>query len=249
MKFSCIFARIAVGLSLLWLSGAIQAAAPAQARSPSRWERDIQAFERQDQIQPPPPHAVLFLGSSSIRLWTNLAQDFPKISVINRGFGGSYISDSVHYFHRIVLPYRPRLIVFYAGTNDINDGKSPEQVLVDFQELVALMKAHLPQARLAFIAMAPNPARWAKIDQFRAANRLIRNYTRRDNRLVYVDVHSAMLDRRGKPLADIFVKDQLHMNGKGYEIWRQVVGRQLNLFEDPRNTPRLKGAQVLSLGF
>ncbi|HXG46302.1 MAG TPA: SGNH/GDSL hydrolase family protein [Methylomirabilota bacterium] len=163
------------------------------------------------------------MGSSSIRLWKSLAQDFPRHPVLNRGFGGSQISDSIHFAERIVLPYRPRQIVMYAGGNDINAGKSPEQVAGDFKAFVAKVHAALPQTRVAYISIAPNPARWAQVEKVRKANQLIEEFTRSDPRLTFIDVYSRMLGDDGKPKPDIFVEDRLHMNARGYEIWRRTV--------------------------
>src|SRR4029077_15673731 len=137
---------------------------------------------------PPPPGAVLFIGSSSIRLWKTLAADFPQQRVLNRRFGGSQIIDSVRYAKRIVSPYKPRLIVLYAGGNDINAGKTPEQVFTDYQAFVAKLHMALPQAKIAYISIAPNPARWAQVERGKAANQLIEAHTKTDPRLTFIDV-------------------------------------------------------------
>jgi lysophospholipase L1-like esterase len=211
--------RSAVILALL--------AAGALAQTTNRWEKDIAAFEAQDRTNPPPKNAVLFIGSSSIRLWKTLAQDFPESKVINRGFGGSQIVDSVSFVDRIVVPYRPERIVMYAGGNDINAGKTPEQVASDFKEFVAKVHAKLPETRIAYISIAPNPARWAQVDRVKRANELIREFTTTDTRLQFIDVFPHMLGEDGKPLPEIFVEDRLHMNEKGYAIWKRVVGAAL----------------------
>jgi len=134
----------------------------------NKWETDIAAFEASDRTNRPPKSPLVFVGSSSIRLWKTLAQDFPKHHVVNRGFGGSEISDSVQFADRIVIPYRPRLIVMYAGGNDIHNGKSPETVFNDFKAFVAKVHALLPKTRIAYISIAPNPARWSEVDKVRA---------------------------------------------------------------------------------
>jgi hypothetical protein len=133
-----------------------------------RYEKEIKAFEKADQANPPSKNAILFIGSSSIRRWKSLAKDFPGRCVINRGFGGSQISDLIYYSDRIVIPYQPRLIVFYAGVNDVHDGKKPEQVLEDFKAFVAKIHQALPQARIDFISIGPSPARWKDVDAVRA---------------------------------------------------------------------------------
>ena len=189
----------------------------------ARWEKEIAAFEAADRTNPPPAGGILFIGSSSIRLWKTLAQDYPRHQVLNRGFGGSQIADSTHFAERIVFPYAPRQIIMYAGGNDINAGKSPEQVAADFKAFVQKVHQRLPQTRIAYISIAPNPARWAQVERVREANRLIKAFTQSDPRLEYIDAFSHMLGPDGQPLPDIFVEDRLHMNAKGYALWKKIV--------------------------
>ena len=188
------------------------------------FEKEILAFEAADRTNPPPTGGTLFIGSSSIRLWKTLAEDFPGQRLLNRGFGGSQIIDSVRYLRRIVLPYKPKLIVMYAGGNDINGGKTPERVFVDYLRFVTNVQAALPETRIAYIAIAPNPARWSQVEQVRTANKLIEAHTRTDARLAFIDVFSKMLGADGQPRPDIFVADRLHMNAEGYKLWRGIVG-------------------------
>src|SRR5688572_28745125 len=211
--------RSAVILALL--------AAAALAQTTNRWEKDIAAFEAQDRTNPPPKGAILFIGSSSIRLWKMLAEDLPEHKVINRGFGGSQIADSVHFVDRMVVPYQPKRIVMYAGGNDINGGKTPEQVVSDFKAFVARVHAKLPETKIAYISIAGNPARWAQVERVKAANGLIREFTTTDKRLSFIDVFPHMLGKDGLPLPEIFVDDRLHMNEEGYAIWKKVVGAAL----------------------
>ena len=186
---------------------------------PIRWENDIQQFEGADKTNPPPKKAILFIGSSSIRIWKTLATDFPEHKVINRGFGGSFMNDSVYYFDRIVAPYRPKVIVIYAGGNDINAGKTPEDVFGAFTNFVAKAHQALPKTRVAYISIAPNPSRWSQVEQVKAANKLIEDFTKKDSKLAFINIFPAMLGEDGKPKPDIFLKDNLHMNAKGYAIW------------------------------
>lgn len=198
------------------------ASPPALSNTP--FEKEILAFETADRTNPPPTSAVLFIGSSSIRLWKTLAGDFPRHRVLNRGFGGSQIADSIRYAPRIVLPYRPRLIVLYAGGNDINGGKSPEQVFADYRTFVKTVHAALPETRIAYISIAPNPARWAQVERVRAANALIESHSKMDPRLMFINVFPKMLGPDGMPRPDIFVADRLHMNAEGYKLWTGIVG-------------------------
>jgi len=199
----------------------------ALGQTTNRWDKAIAAFETQDRTNPPPKGAILFIGSSSIRLWKTLAEDLPDHEVINRGFGGSQIEDSIHFVDRMVVPYQPKRIVMYAGGNDINGGKTPEQVASDFKAFVARVHAKLPSTRIAYISIAGNPARWAQVERVKAANGLIREFTTTDKRLSFIDVFPHMLGKDGMPLPDIFVDDRLHMNEKGYAIWKRVVGAAL----------------------
>lgn len=189
----------------------------------TRWEKAIAAFEEQDQKTPPPTNGVVFVGSSSIRGW-NLAQSFPDHKdALNRGFGGSQLADSVHFAPRIVTKYQPRLVVLYAGDNDLAAGKSPEQVFADFQAFVQVVHKEVPKARIAFVAIKPSLARWKNFDKIQKTNGLIEAYIKKDHRLSYVDVVKPMLGEDGMPRPELFVKDGLHLSAKGYEIWAGLV--------------------------
>jgi lysophospholipase L1-like esterase len=219
---------VAFALALLILT-----APPAQAQAgtspdPAQWEQAIRAFETADTAAPPPKGGIVFIGSSSIRLWTSLATDFPGMPVINRGFGGSQLPEVAAYVGRIVTPYQPRQVIVYCGGNDINAGRSAGEVLVAFQGLVRAIHAGHPATRLAYISIAPNPARWAQIETVKAANRAVREWIATDSRLTFIDVYAAMLGPDGRPKPDIFLADRLHMNAKGYAIWRAIVGPHLH---------------------
>ena len=202
-----------------WPNSFAQQAGPTAAT----WESEIKAFENADKTNPPPKGAVLFIGSSSIRLWKTLAQDFPEHKVINRGFGGSQIMDSVNFVERIVVPYRPRIVVLYAGGNDINSGKSTQQVFADYQSFVTKVHAALPQTRIVYISIAPNPARWAQVEKVKAANQLIENYALQHPHLAFVNVFPHMLGEDGQPRPELFVEDRLHMNAQGYGLWTKIL--------------------------
>jgi lysophospholipase L1-like esterase len=197
-------------------------------KDPGRYEAAIRAFEEQDQKQPPPTEGILFIGSSSIRGW-NLEPYFPDLPVINRGFGGSQISDSVAFAERIVLPYRPKVIVLYAGDNDVAAGKSPERVLADYKAFVAQVRRSLPKTRIVFIAIKPSIARWKLVDKIRQANGLIREVTEKDPGQVFVDVDPPMIGSDGTPKKELFKADGLHLNDTGYKLWAELVRPHLKL--------------------
>jgi lysophospholipase L1-like esterase len=212
------------GLLGLTLACQLQAAEkPAKKTEPERWQKAIAAFKEADKSDPPPPGAILFLGSSTIVRWKTLAQDFPEHKVINRGFGGSNISDSVFYADRIVIPYRPRLIVLRAGGNDIHAGKTPEQVAVDFKAFVEKVRAKLPEVRIAYMPINASPSRWANAEREKKANQLIKEYIASGKNLDYIDAADATLGPDGKPREDLFVKDRLHFNEEGYKILTTIV--------------------------
>jgi lysophospholipase L1-like esterase len=189
----------------------------------ARWEPEIKAFEAADRTNPPPAGGIVFVGSSSIRLWKDLADDFKGLPVINRGFGGSQISDCVFYAARIVLPYRPRQVVLYAGDNDLAAGCSPEKLFEDFQAFVRKVHDALPETQIVFVSIKPSPSRWKLAQQMRTANRLIADFIRTDPRLSFVDVFTPMLDIEGNPRAELYVADKLHMNRQGYAIWASRI--------------------------
>ena len=189
-----------------------------QDKSPaSRWERTIEAFERQDAQSPPPKHAIVFVGSSSIRFW-NLKKSFPGLEVINRGFGGSELADSVYYAPRIVVKYQPRIVVLYAGDNDIGAGKTPERVFADFKDFVRAVHAPLPGTKIVYLSIKPSILRWKIVDRMRKANSFIEDYCKHGDGLVYLDVATPLLGPDGKPRPELFQRDGLHLNEKGYAV-------------------------------
>lgn len=214
-------------ISRLFLTAALLLTPVLADEKPSKWEKDIAAFEAKDRSNPPVKGGIVFIGSSSIRMWKSLEEDFPKHRVLNRGFGGSQIADSVQFAHRIVTPCAPRMVVMYAGGNDINAGKSPEKVFADFLAFVAVVRAELPEVEIAFISVAGNPKRWAQLEKVKTLNALVADYCGKHPQMKFIDVFSAMLGPDGLPLPDIFLKDKLHMNEKGYRIWTEIVGKAL----------------------
>ncbi len=202
--------------------------APAFADEASKkWEKDIAAFEAKDKENPPEKGAIVFVGSSSIRFWTTLAEDFPHHRVINRGFGGSQITDSVEFADRIVIPYAPRMVVMYAGGNDLNAGKPPEQVFADFKAFEQKVHRALPDTEIAYISIAPNPKRWAQVENVKALNQSVADYCTATPKTKFINVFPAMLGPDGLPKPDIFRTDRLHMVDKGYRIWTEIVGKAL----------------------
>ncbi len=191
------------------------------------WDAEINSLTAIDQKQTPPKDAVLFVGSSSLRMWRNLGTSFPNLTFINRAFGGSRLEDVNFYFERIVAPYNPKTVVLYAGDNDLNDGIAPEKVLEDFRKFAALVRAKFPKAKLLYISIKPSPSRWKLAETFRKTNDLIKNEIAKDKRAGFVDVWSPMLNEKGEPKPEIFLEDNLHMNEKGYAIWHDALAKYL----------------------
>jgi lysophospholipase L1-like esterase len=185
-----------------------------------RWEKEIAAIEQRDAEREPAAGGVVFVGSSSIRLW-DLDKNFADRGFANHGFGGSTIADSAHFLDRLVLRLKPNTIVLYAGDNDLANGLSPEQVHADFQAFVKRVREKLPEAKIAFIAIKPSPSRLALLEKQREANRLIEEAIAKDDRLVFVDIFTPMLNEEGKPREEFFVDDKLHLNEAGYELWKE----------------------------
>lgn len=206
-------------------SPASTAAAPAMAAA---FAPEIAAFEAADRASPPPVGGIVFVGSSSVRMWPDVAGDFPGLPVLNRGFGGSTLPDVIHYAPRIVLPYRPRTVVLYAGDNDIAAGRTPEQVAADYGTFVGLVRRSLPTARVVWISIKPSPSRWTLADAMRRANALVAQAMRGDTLAAYVDVFTPMLGADGRPRPELYQSDSLHMTAAGYAIWRARVAPMLH---------------------
>lgn len=193
---------------------------------PLRFANQIQVFDSLDMANPVAENCVLFLGSSSIRMWKTAESTFSEYNVINRGFGGSQHSDVLFYFSRLVLRYRPSKIVFYEGDNDIAAGNSPERILSDFKKVVGLVEEYLPETEIGFVAIKPSPKRWEMADKMIQSNNLIQTYCETNPKLTFIDVWPKMVNSKGAK-QKLFLGDNLHMNEKGYKIWTKQVGKFL----------------------
>lgn len=199
---------------------------PGPLPADARFADEINAFAAADRVSPPPACPILFVGSSSIRRWITLGRDLQPYVTLNRGFGGSEISDIDAYFNRVVAPYRPRAIVFYAGDNDIHAGKSADDVVADFRTFLDLKRKALGGTEVYFISIKPSPARLIEYPVQEDVNRKIKSMTLERHDLSFIDVTQDMMDG-GKP-KDIFVADGLHMTPEGYAIWTHDVRRVLD---------------------
>jgi lysophospholipase L1-like esterase len=215
-------------LAVLFASalGITQAAfADAPDPDPQRFAEAVEAFAAWDRKNAFPENPVLFVGSSSIRLWAT-ANAFPGLPVVNRGFGGSEISDVTHYYDQLIAPYAPARVFLYAGDNDVAGGKPAEQVFEDYKELADRIGRDFPGAELVFISIKPSKARWALWPEMQKANRLVRAYSEQHSQLAYADLASVLLDDSGQP-KDVFIEDGLHLNEAGYALWNEAMAQYL----------------------
>ncbi|KAF1043775.1 SGNH/GDSL hydrolase family protein [Xylophilus sp.] len=190
----------------------------------TRWRTSIDAFAEQDREHPPTAGAVLFVGSSTIRFWSHLAQDFRQVPVVmNRGFGGSTMNDCSLLVRDLVTRYKPSQVLVYAGDNDLAEGRTPRQVLASFQYFVKVLREELPDVRLAYISIKPSPSRAALLPRIRETNALLADYVATLPNAKYIDIFTAMLGEDGQPRRDLFLGDALHMNAAGYAIWQGVI--------------------------
>jgi len=201
-------------------------AQPQAASDPNRWEPNIQKFEAEDKAHPPAKGGIVFIGASSIVRW-NLAESFPDLKAVNRGFGGSEMADSARYAERVVVPHAPRVVVLYPGENDLARGTTPDTVGAGFRQFYDTIRKNLPQTRIVAIGLKPTPARWPLTDKMHQANALIRSYCESRGLCTYINVWPDMLAPDGKPKPEYFVSDGQHMSPEGYKVWTRLVGPHL----------------------
>ncbi len=194
---------------------------------PLRFEKQIDTFIKWDQMNSFPARAVLFSGSSSIRLWFT-SEDFPDLPVINRGFGGAHISDLLYYFDQTVSKYQPSVIVIYCGDNDIAGGKSAGRVYDDFLKFITKMHDYLPGTKLIYLPIKPSLSRWEFWPEMQKANRLIEQFIQKNDDLLYIDTATPLLSPDNKPKQFLFKADSLHLNQNGYQIWQSALNQPLN---------------------
>ena len=212
-----------IALLSLGLVFSVAIAQPAkEAERIAKWEKEVAVIEKKQAARPPDMGGIVFAGSSTVRLW-DVAKEFPEWKATNSGFGGSEVRDVTHFADRLILKHEPRAIVFYAGDNDINSGRTPDQVLADFHVFVEAVHKQLPKTHVYFIAVKPSPARWAKYDTQTRANALVKELCGKDDRLTFIDIVPAMLGKDGQPREELYVKDRLHLTPAGYDVLNAAV--------------------------
>jgi lysophospholipase L1-like esterase len=212
-----------IAIGLLFLLPPVFSQAPDP--DPMRFEQEINAFEQWDRKNSAPDNAILFVGSSSIRMWQTYAA-FPDRPVINRGFGGAHISDLAYFYEQIITPYKVEAIVFYCGDNDVAGGKSVNQVFKDYKDLVERILNDRPGIKFIYLPIKPSVSRWTLWETMQEVNKQIRDYNQRNEQLFYLDTASPLL-RNGQPNPNLFLDDQLHLNEAGYRVWNRLLSNML----------------------
>lgn len=186
---------------------------------------EITTFQKQDGIAFPPIGQILFTGSSSFRKWTDVQDYFPSFKIINRGFGGSTIPDVIHYADQIIFPYQPKQIIIYCGENDIasSDTITATIMLQRYQQLFFLIRSKLKNAEIDFVSIKPSPSRKKFRTTVEQSNQLIKDFIAKQDHAKFINVFDAMLNADKSIKQEIFLKDDLHMNEKGYAIWQKII--------------------------
>ncbi len=186
--------------------------------------KEISAFMSADSIEMPPRKSIVFVGSSSFKMWKDLEQDFPDHRVVNRGFGGSSLPHVIDYADEIVIPYKPRQVVIYCGDNDFMDPTVTSEIVIErVKTLFHLLRKEIPRADIIYVSIKPSPSRQHLMPKMAAANEAIQKFLEAQRKAVFVDIWHPMLDDQGQPRKELFLNDMLHMNRKGYAIWQQAV--------------------------
>ena len=224
MRQQITLCAILAGLTSMFGACRLQPSIPA-GEDPQRWAEAITAFEEEDSLTTHPKTPVVFIGSSSIRFWKSLTEDMAPLPIIQRGFGGSRLFDAIYYADRIIIPYKPAVIVAFTGTNDIGpkNTKSASEVLTLFERFVSRLREDLPGTPICYIAISPTQKRLNKLSIVLEANRLISAACASDPSLHFIDTATALLDADGKPDARWFRKDKLHLNAQGYASWTRTI--------------------------
>jgi lysophospholipase L1-like esterase len=234
LKRATIALSLAIGAATVVQAQVVRVEPPTVARSPeyvaalTRWQSSFSAFSEADKQKPPGTDGVLFVGSSTIRFWAHMAQDFRDIPlVINRGFGGSTMADCSLFAGDLVVRYKPRQVLVYAGDNDLAEGRTPLQVLESFANFANTVRAELPNTRISYISIKPSPSREALLPKIRETNNIISAYLRTLSNSEYIDIYTPMIGQDDRPRSELFLADRLHMNEAGYKLWQSVIASHL----------------------
>ena len=223
MQFNTIILSFII---LIFVSNGLAIDSTLADPDPKRFQSEIDAFNKWDQKNSFPEDAILFAGSSSIRMWKT-HDAFPQYALINRGFGGAHIPDVIYYYNDVILKYNPKMVVFYCGDNDIASNVPIDQVFEDYVELISKITKDFPDIKFVYISVKPSGSRWQHWDNMNALNKKIEKYNQEYENLYYVDLATPLLSSDGKPDNDLFLNDQLHLNDKGYQVWNSILSKML----------------------
>jgi len=213
-----LFARFVILSFALWVI-----TIPVHAQNPDKFKAEVDGITANDQSVVK-TNVILFTGSSSIKMWKDIQSYFPRHNILNRGFGGSQTSDLLFYVDKLILPYAPKKIFIYEGDNDINSGKTPEQILKTTDSLVTMIRQKVStKVPIYFITPKPSIARWSKKSIYEDYNKKLKAWANTKQHVKVIDVWTPMLDQQGIVLQDVFLEDRLHMNKKGYDIWAKTI--------------------------
>jgi lysophospholipase L1-like esterase len=190
---------------------------------------EIKAFEHQDSLTPPPTNGILLVGSSSFTKWKDVNAYFPGFPIINRGFGGSSLTDVIRYTYNIILPYQPRQVIIYCGENDLAYGKdiTASTVVNRVKTLFGMIRLNLLDAEIDFVSIKPSPVRMSIQQKVKEANAELKKFFKREKNAEFIDIYDAMLDANGNMREELYVSDRLHMKPEGYKIWQKIMAPYL----------------------
>jgi lysophospholipase L1-like esterase len=211
-----------ISLLIMLLLPAALSSLQAQTTCPPFW-KEIEAFKKADSAKMPSQKAILFIGSSSFTLWKDVQDYFPGYAIVNRGFGGSQLTDVIRYAYDVILPYSPKQVLIYCGENDIAANVKAKEVVLRLKTLFGIIRQNLPETSIYFVSMKPSPAREQFAHEVRSANAAIRSFLQKQKRSGYINVYHAMLNEKGLPRPELFLEDRLHMNAEGYRIWQKNI--------------------------
>lgn len=195
----------------------------SQTAQKVRFGPEIEAFLHEDTVIPPPKGAILFVGSSIFRQWTNLKRDMAPLPVFNRAFGGSRTSEVLYYMDKIVLPHKPRIVVYYCGSNDVNAGATAPEIFLHFKQFSDRVAQELPATVVFYVSINRAPQKMDKWGVVDSANALIRNFCRSTKKREFIDVNPVLFDRNGKPRMELYRDDKLHFKGPAYEEFTRII--------------------------
>jgi lysophospholipase L1-like esterase len=198
------------------------------AQDPNRFSEQVEKLVLAEYNFPPGKKLALFTGSSSIRMWNNIQDNFPDYNVVNNGFGGSHFSDLIYFYNKLIIPHQPDILFIYEGDNDIASQKKPRMITKEAKFLLTKIQRDLPNTQVVLISPKPSIARWELRKDYEALNRKMKRLAKKTDKVEFADVWNAMLDENGNVFQDVFLEDNLHMNKKGYDIWAKVLSGFLN---------------------